>query len=80
MIGFKPIISSTPLAELPGALSCSDKVLTRIWYAGARISQLKGELYVPKGALPFSNATAASGWAHKISPYSFGYRLKAVFM
>lgn len=43
------------------------------------LSAMERELYVPNGALPFSNASAASGWAQKISPYSSGYHLKAAF-
>ncbi|KAE8415332.1 Six-hairpin glycosidase-like protein [Aspergillus pseudocaelatus] len=43
------------------------------------LSTLARELYVPSGALAFSNRSAASGWAQKISPYASGYHLKAAF-
>lgn len=47
--------------------------------ASTILSTLARELYVPSGALPFSNASAAHGWARKISPYASGYHLKAAF-
>ena len=37
------------------------------------------ELYLPAGALAFSNKSSASGWAQKVSPYASGYHLKAAF-
>ncbi|RAH58466.1 putative alpha-L-rhamnosidase C [Aspergillus piperis CBS 112811] len=40
LVGFKPTVSNIPLADLPGSFNCSDEVLTRIWHAGARTSQL----------------------------------------
>ncbi|KOC18813.1 alpha-L-rhamnosidase C [Aspergillus flavus AF70] len=43
------------------------------------LSTLSRELYVPSGALAFSNESVASGWAQKISPYASGYHLKAAF-
>lgn len=43
------------------------------------LSSMARELFVPAGALAFSNASASSGWAQKISPYSSGYHLKAAF-
>ena len=43
------------------------------------LSTLARELYVPSGALSFSNASAKHGWARKISPYASGYHLKAAF-
>jgi hypothetical protein len=43
------------------------------------LSTLSRELYVRAGALAFSNASSASGWAQKISPYASGYHLKAAF-
>lgn len=43
------------------------------------LSTLARELYVPSGALSFSNASAAHGRAHRISPFASGYHLKAGF-
>ncbi|RAL14294.1 putative alpha-L-rhamnosidase C [Aspergillus homomorphus CBS 101889] len=45
----------------------------------ALLSTMARELSVLKGALAFSNASVASGWAQKISPYASGYHLKAAF-
>ena len=45
----------------------------------AILSTLARELYVPSGALAFSNASAKHGWARKIGPYASGYHLKAAF-
>ncbi|KAH2845969.1 hypothetical protein KXV85_009497 [Aspergillus fumigatus] len=47
--------------------------------ASTVLSSMARHLYVPAGALAFSNASAASGWAQKISPYASGYHLKAAF-
>lgn len=47
--------------------------------AATVLSTLARELYVPSGALAFSNRSVASGWAQKISPYASGYHLKAAF-
>ncbi|GES62179.1 alpha-L-rhamnosidase C [Aspergillus terreus] len=43
------------------------------------LATMARDLYVPAGALAFSNASAASGWAQKISPYAAGYHLQAAF-
>lgn len=43
------------------------------------LSTLARELYVPSGALSFSNASAKHGWTRNISPYASGYHLKAAF-
>ncbi|KAF7714833.1 Alpha-L-rhamnosidase [Penicillium ucsense] len=43
------------------------------------LSTMGRDLFVPAGALAFSNASASSGWAQKISPYASGYHLKAAF-
>jgi hypothetical protein len=43
------------------------------------LSTMARELFVPVGALAFSNASKSSGWAQKISPYASGYHLKAAF-
>ncbi|KAB8263657.1 Six-hairpin glycosidase-like protein [Aspergillus pseudonomiae] len=43
------------------------------------LSTMARELYVPPGALAFSNKSVESGWAQKISPYASGYHLKAAF-
>ncbi|RAQ52945.1 alpha-L-rhamnosidase C [Aspergillus flavus] len=48
-IGFKPTVSSTPIAALPGSFSCSDPVLNRIWQVGARTTQLTE---IPANSLP----------------------------
>ncbi|GKZ21356.1 hypothetical protein AbraIFM66951_010145 [Aspergillus brasiliensis] len=45
----------------------------------ALLNTMAQQLYVPKGALAFSNASIASGFAQKISPYASGYHLKAAF-
>lgn len=47
--------------------------------ANTILDSLSRELYVRAGALAFSNASSASGWAQKISPYASGYHLKAAF-
>ncbi|KAJ5089358.1 hypothetical protein N7532_008042 [Penicillium argentinense] len=43
------------------------------------LATMAQELIVPAGALAFSNKSAASGWAQRISPYASGYHLKAAF-
>ncbi|XHF96685.1 hypothetical protein AWENTII_000305 [Aspergillus wentii] len=43
------------------------------------LATMARELYVPAGALSFSNKSAANGWAQMISPYASGYHLKAAF-
>ncbi|KAH8701535.1 putative alpha-L-rhamnosidase C [Talaromyces proteolyticus] len=43
------------------------------------LSTMARELYIPAGALSFSNTSVAKGWAQKISPYACGYHLKAAF-
>lgn len=45
----------------------------------ALLSTMAQQLYIPKGALAFSNANIASGFAQQISPYTSGYHLKAAF-
>ncbi|GFG18511.1 hypothetical protein IFM5058_09083 [Aspergillus udagawae] len=47
--------------------------------ASTILSSMARDLYISAGALAFSNASAASGWAQKISPYASGYHLKAAF-
>lgn len=47
--------------------------------ASTILSTIAHELYVPSGALSFSNASAAHGRARKISPFASGYHLKAAF-
>ncbi|KAH8429434.1 putative alpha-L-rhamnosidase C [Aspergillus melleus] len=47
--------------------------------AHALLSTMARELDVPAGPLSFSRASAASGWAQKISPYASGYHLQAAF-
>ncbi|PYH91884.1 putative alpha-L-rhamnosidase C [Aspergillus ellipticus CBS 707.79] len=61
------------LAILSDTASMSDNRTT------ALLSTMARELYVPKGALAFSNASITSGWAQKISPFASGYHLKAAF-
>ncbi|GLA28808.1 hypothetical protein AnigIFM63326_006400 [Aspergillus niger] len=45
----------------------------------ALLSTMAQHLYIPKGALAFSNASIASGFAQAISPYTSGYHLKTAF-
>lgn len=61
------------LAILCGTADSHDATSTTI------LSTLARELYVPSGALAFSNASVKHGWARKVSPYSSGYHLKAAF-
>ncbi|KAL5359966.1 Six-hairpin glycosidase-like protein [Aspergillus floccosus] len=49
------------------------------WSARTILATMARDLYIPAGALAFSNASAASGWAQKISPYASGYHLQAAF-
>ncbi|KAL5313671.1 hypothetical protein ACEPPN_018092 [Leptodophora sp. 'Broadleaf-Isolate-01'] len=43
------------------------------------LSTMSKELFVPAGALPFSNASVARGFTESISPYASGYHLRAAF-
>ncbi|GCB22969.1 hypothetical protein AAWM_05854 [Aspergillus awamori] len=62
------------LAILSGTASFGPEDRTQ-----AILASMSRELYVPAGALSFSNKSAAYGWAQKISPYASGYHLKAAF-
>ncbi|KAF7933725.1 uncharacterized protein EAE98_003434 [Botrytis deweyae] len=43
------------------------------------LSTMSKELFVPAGALAFSNGSLARGFKQNISPYSSGYHLRAAF-
>ncbi|TGO64272.1 hypothetical protein BOTNAR_0090g00020 [Botryotinia narcissicola] len=43
------------------------------------LSTVSKELFLPAGALPFSNVSLAHGFKQNISPYSSGYHLRAAF-
>ncbi|KAH6693792.1 Six-hairpin glycosidase-like protein [Plectosphaerella plurivora] len=43
------------------------------------LTTMQRELLLPAGPLAFSNSTAASGFAQKISPYASSYHLRAAF-
>lgn len=56
LVGFKPTVSNTPLADLPGLSNGSDEVLRRIRHAGARTLQL---IEIPANSIPdFSALTS----------------------
>ncbi|CAG7562628.1 unnamed protein product [Fusarium equiseti] len=58
------------LAGIPQANGVSAKSL---------LSNMEAELQLPAGPLAFSNTTAESGFAQKISPFSSAYHLRAAF-
>lgn len=58
------------LAGIPQASGVSAKSL---------LSNMEAELQLPAGPLAFSNSTAESGFAQKISPFSSAYHLRAAF-
>lgn len=47
--------------------------------ASSILSTMSKELFVPAGALAFSNASTAHGFSKHISPYASGYHLRAAF-
>ncbi|KAK6814981.1 hypothetical protein RU639_008555 [Aspergillus parasiticus] len=68
-IGFKPTVSSTPIAALPGSFSCSDPVLNRIWQVGARTTQLTE---IPANSLPdFWVITDEGAFIDSLAPQPF---------
>lgn len=67
------------LSQEANALAILSDTTTSNHSASTILSTLAHELYVPSGALSFSNASAALGWARKISPFASGYHLKAAF-
>ncbi|KAE8152395.1 putative alpha-L-rhamnosidase C [Aspergillus avenaceus] len=88
-IRFKPTVSNTPLAQLPGSFNCSDKVLTQIWHAGARTLQLSElparsipEFWVltDEGALIDSLAPQPyySTWSPSLTSYDLAFSVKPV--
>ncbi|PVH75255.1 glycoside hydrolase family 78 protein [Cadophora sp. DSE1049] len=47
--------------------------------ASTILTTMSKELFLPTGALPFSNASLARGFKQRMSPYSSGYHLRAAF-
>ncbi|KAE8327876.1 Six-hairpin glycosidase-like protein [Aspergillus sergii] len=68
-IGFRPTVSSTPIATLPGSFSCSDPVLNRVWQVGARTAQLTE---IPANSLPdFWVITDEGAFIDSLAPQPF---------